>query len=901
MNIKQVSGKSFLIVVCTTLLLFNSKLSKIFAQIQVIDEIFENIYIHTDKSIYTPGEDIWFKAYILDEETHIPVSKSNILYLNIIDSKGECIFSTKLPIINGFANGEYHIPDTLKKDILKIVAYTENLENLSPSFWYCSELVIDPTPIDLWKIIYKPELSKLSESVLAGEVYCVYSADFPIKDMKVHCRIESSGKKMYSKTEKTDSLGKFEFKWNIPLSLKNKDVTLCLKANYLNDTKEIKINVPCGKREFHINFYPEGGFLVQGLLNKVAFKAVDNYGSPLNIKGVLVNQNGDQLQEIKTNHEGMGVFAFIPKTKDSYYFKINDPVDGDSLYNLPKPLESGYVLSVEQTDNSIIALRISMTPDMKGKKVKLSLFDGFKQKNIFESVLNEEKLFSFLTSTYPVGIATLTLLSENNVPVAERLVFLNKYKKLQLSIETDKDSYDPREKVDMMIKAFDFEGNPASANLSLSVTEENRMLNNQTNMSSYLLLDSKLKGKVRNSSYYLQDTQEADSALNILLMTHGWRKIELIEEYSKLILSPENTPGIKGHVYTRKKKPAKNATVQIINTRTWQIISTETNDQGAFLIPIEDYLLVADNQDLSISATIPNKKEAQLTIIIDSKIISGFKLKEEKISVYNMAEKMNFLTEEFVKNKYTNFDNSTEFIDEVVVTGKKLGPLDDEEDVRERMYKINKKESEEIKTFNFQSSNESFDGGMLQLLRTIAPGFQLSPLGIIKYRGYNSIVPEFEQGVLFVVDGIPKGDKVDAISWISISDIKEIKVITNPGAALIYSTGASGIVEITLKDGRNSAPIVRETPKNNNLSVIKGFKVVREFYSPDYSAHTQNQANDIDFRSTLYWNPNLILDNQGQGKITFYNGDKKARFRCHINGVSESGLLGNTQINYRVK
>lgn len=704
-KLKQAQLKSIFICI---LFVFNAQFIKIFAQ----DEPREEIYIHTDKSLYSPGEIVWFKAYILDAKTHTPSIKSHILYLNVVNENGENVFSTKLPVSNGFANGEYPIPDSLKKkNRYQLIAYTENTENLSPSFWFRSKIIIDPSPINLFKIIYNPTLSKLAESIIEGKVQCLYNSDFSIKHLPVKCKIVSSGKTFYSKTIRTDSLGLIDLHWDIPKSLNNKDITLCFEVNYLNDTKELKINIPFGKDGIQIDLFPEGGNLVQGLLNKVAFKASDNLGYPLLVKGMLINENGNQLQEIKTNKEGMGIFSFIPKAHESYYIKLKDPIISDSSFTLPKALESGYVLSVIKTNKSSISLKISSTPDLKGEKVKIYLSDGFNSTNIFDSVLHEEKIFSFETSAYPIGIATLTLLSENKGPIAERLVFLNKYKKFQISIETNKNSYDPREKVDMLISTFDFKGNPVAANLSLSVTEEDRMLTNPPDIAAYLLLDSKLKGIVRNSSFCLQDSPEADNALNMLLMTHGWRKIELIEEYSKLISSSENTIGIKGHVYTKRKKPANNAMVQIINTRTWQIVSTETNDKGAFLLPLDDYLMLADNHDLSISATVPNKKNARLIIEIDSEIhtekLSSFNLIEENIPVFTLAENINFLPEEISKKYYTKLDSSTEFIEEVIVKEKQPSILFDEETKKELFFKIDKKESSEIHTINFISSNQN--------------------------------------------------------------------------------------------------------------------------------------------------------------------------------------------------
>ncbi|MDA3952110.1 MAG: MG2 domain-containing protein [Bacteroidales bacterium] len=866
-----------------------------FSQDQKIYPDFEEIYIHTDKDIYTPGEDIWFKAYILDDEYHIPSGKSKLLYINIVDFEGNNILSEKLPIQSGFSNGDFQLPDTLKKGNYQIVAYTENMKNNSSAFWYHSEITINPSSIDLWKINYYPKLSKLSKSVIAGEINCTSYSNMPITDATIQFAITSESKKIYSKTHKTYSLGVAKISWEIPDNFINDEIVIEIEAKYLNKKKDLKINIPFQKKGIDLKFFPEGGSIVQGLLNQVAFKVNDNYGSPIDIKGILLNQKGEQLKKIKTTYQGLGIFSFTPNPNESYYVKIKNPNFGDSLYALPKAIKSGYILSVGQNDKSIISLRISMTPDMKGKKVKLSISNGVEYENIFESILNDEKRFSFLTSSLPVGISTITLFSDD-IPTSERLIFLNKHKKMQLSIETEKEIYDPREKVEIQIKALDFEGNPTSANLSLAVTEKNKLMSEQQNIASWLLLGSKLKAITGDLSYYLKDTEAADSALNILLMTHGWSKIERIEEYSKIIVNSENIPGIRGTVYTKKNKPAKNAQVQIIDTKTWQVISTETNDFGRFSIPIEDYISVATNNDLSISATLPNKSKI-LTIVLDQNInndiLAKFKINEDIILAYNLPEKRRPIKNN-TATEYTNFDKTTEFIDEVVVTGKRFDPVYDE--ARKNVYAVQKLEGKEMELLRKMGEPKN---SLLTLIRSAGATFKVIN-GRVIFRSRSSLVTAYETGALIVVDGVPMGDNISNFSWISPINVKEVKVTTSPGSALMYGSSYKGLVEITMLKGNENINKQVNIKNDENLSVIKGYKISKQFYSPDYSKEIENNEKTFDSRSTLYWNPNLILDNSGEQTISFFNGDKRTFFQCKVVGTDGAGLLGCSEITVRV-
>jgi hypothetical protein len=868
---------------------------------------FEELYIHTDKSIYTPGEDLWFKAYFLDDVYHTPTDISKLLYINIVDFEGNNIISEIFSIQNGFSNGNLQLSDTIRKGEYQIVAFTENMMNLPPSFWYRTEIVINPSPIDLWKISYYPELSKLFENILAGEVICTSSSGFPITGAKIQFSLETEDKKLHSATIKTDTLGKANINWDISKENRNKNIVLNIDASYLNKNKSIKVNIPIGNKGINVKFYPESGSFIQGLQNQVAFKVTDNYGSQLNISGTIVNQNGDTLKKVKTLHEGIGIFSFIPKSNELYYLKLDKTELGDSMYALPKASESGYILSLKETQEFITTFIVNMTSDLKGKKVKLSVSNGWQYENIFESVLENEKRFPFLSSSLPVGIATLTLFSDDE-PVAERLVFLNKHKKLNLYIETKKEIYDPREKVELTIKATDFEGKPATANLSLTVSEKSKVIGNKTDIASYLLLESKLKNVSGDLSYYLQENEKADSALNLLLMTHGWRKIDRIEEYSKLIINTENMPGIRGSVYTKKNKAAKKAQVQILDTKTWQIISTETNDKGRFFIPMEDFIAIAGSQSLSISAAIPNRSK-DLVISIDPNIndtiFYKFQQAENILLAYNLPQKVKIAKKDPTV-EYTDFEKTSEFIEEVMVTEKKYDPIYDE--ARKSTYKVYEKDAEELHT-NFISTptispiglagSKFQDHSILELIRPVAPSFEVIN-GTIVFRGRNSITRSYVTGALFVVNGVPMGSDITNMAWVNPINVKEVKVITSPGAALKYGSNCKGLIEITMLEGNENVFKQVKVTKEENISIIKGFKINKEFYVPDYSIEINDQEKSFDARSTLYWNPNLDIDNSGEKIITFFNGDKRTFFRCNVVGTNKQGLLGSSKLDFRV-
>ena len=68
----------------------------------------------------------------------------------------------------------------------------------------------------------------------------------------------------------------------------------------------------------------------------------------------------------------------------------------------------------------------------------------------------------------------------------------------------------------------------------------------------------------------------------------------------------------------------------------------------------------------------------------------------------------------------------------------------------------------------------------------------------------------------------------------------------------------------------------------------------REFAMVDYSKSQDSQLR-TDFRSTIFWNPDVEIDKSGKKVIEFYASDEITSFRCIAEGVSVDGQLGRDE------
>src|SRR5476651_521392 len=73
----------------------------------------EKIFVHTDKTVYLPGEILWFKIYCVDGNDHKPLNLSKVVYVEVLDNNQTAIIQAKVALKNGVGDGSLYIPVTI--------------------------------------------------------------------------------------------------------------------------------------------------------------------------------------------------------------------------------------------------------------------------------------------------------------------------------------------------------------------------------------------------------------------------------------------------------------------------------------------------------------------------------------------------------------------------------------------------------------------------------------------------------------------------------------------------------------------------------------------------------------------------------------------------------------------
>ncbi len=140
--------------------------------------------------------------------------------------------------------------------------------------------------------------------------------------------------------------------------------------------------------------------------------------------------------------------------------------------------------------------------------------------------------------------------------------------------------------------------------------------------------------------------------------------------------------------------------------------------------------------------------------------------------------------------------------------------------------------------------------------------------------------------VLIVDDMIIHDYDIDSFDPYSI---ERIAVLKGTQAAILGGDGAGGAVVITTRKGY----IPKDNTPNYNIKTVTplGYQRPAEFYSPRYETEEQRESGPRDLRTTIYWNPNVIISPSGEAWFDFYCADASTSYTVMIEGVTSDGMI----------
>jgi hypothetical protein len=654
---------------------------------------------------------------------------------------------------------------------------------------------------------------------------------------------------------------------------------------------------------FHIDFLPEGGDLVDGILCNTAFKAIDKNALPVEVTGELLDEQKNQVATLQTVHDGMGSFSFIPHLPHEYSGRVRFN-DGQMIdVPLPSIKPFGVVLKVIEQNDSEVNIAIFHRDEYTNQyeDLVLAVYESSGRFAVYPLQIEKGKnIFSIKKTQFTSGILRLSLFSVNGVPLAERVLFLDKKDRLNIGLSIDSLSFRSRSNNQFIIQIKNTDGEKDTANFSVSVTDADIVpidsLSN--NICSSMLLSSELNGYIHNPSYYFQKTDDkVKGALDLIMLTNGWRHFKwedvMNEKSIELKYTAEREQDLEGEI--------EDYDINLIKKEKYKLkILIQNEDSSKFIGYAEP-----DSNGRFILSDYPVKGKS--TVFYEWVKGGKGKIKDLKVKLFNnsqdsfqIAPYMPRISESIVRI----FKDTTEISYVLSQHKGMLKPVTVRGHVLTKTERvISKYVSNEFmegraSTIDFINNFYPNNNRMFEFLMGRFPGLTIrgtEDLPVFEYEGMATLHNSASDS-----DGNPAAVPYFYVnevltSWedvknIPFSDIALIQFLPPPVAIAPFNGGFRGVITVYLRRGDETEPASGIT-ENYNRYIFNGFNVTREFYSPDYS-HKNFDTSVQDNRSTLYWNPNLSTNADGKVHFHFYNSDKTKRYRVVIEGMDKEGRLG---------
>jgi len=636
-----------------------------------------------------------------------------------------------------------------------------------------------------------------------------------------------------------------------------------------------------------LKFFPEGGNFIQEAENFIAFKAVNNDGTPFDIEGIIKNGKGDIIESIKSIHNGMGVVKLTPSGSEEYFAEWKDVNGQVQKTFLPALMKEGIALHIEQVNNDLYYLL--KNPNPTGLFSMLTVVASMYQKTVFISKIDmtgQTMLAKkFLVNTLPTGILQLTIFDQSNKPVAERIVFINNNNyPFKASINIKEKNTNRHGRNSLEIEVHD----SIRSNLSLSVYDAGLpTMENADNIYSSLLMTSDLKGAIHQPGWYFENADhEKMKYLDLVMQTHGWRRYnweKLIPGKLPVIKYPrDNYLAVSGRVTNSNGQPSPNEMVTLIllgKDSTKDVYTVSSNNTGRF---IKDEMIFYDTATLYYQLGNSLNKNLLLGMNYNTYTFlpSVYSYKVNPLSYTTEIKDLPYLQEviSILQNYDPAFEKKSKNLQEVVLKSL-INSKTDQLNKMEEKYAggIFKTPGRQFDVLNDPMAANTYD--VYNYLSDKIPTLRVVYKGNTKTLTYGFGTPL----LIFINESESENHQ---LAELNVSEIAYIKVIERfaarqglPAALAIYLKKAS--------DYRNDKSI----PTNLSKMTISGYSLVKEFYSPDYSIPVTNEGK-ADIRTTLYWNPAILTDSTNRKvPITFYNNDFTKKMKIVLEGMNEEGKL----------
>ena len=906
----------------------------------------EQIFVHMDNTCYFLGDTIYYKAYVRRSDTGTPSRVSGVLYAELLNQDGYLVQRQQLELQNGQAHGSFVLQDSLYGGYYELRAYTR---------WQLN-----------WGITEHPHNHRSEEwfikKYMAKDFYRdyekLYSRVFPVFD-------------------KPKEPGDFFHEMTLrPLRRQSK----------IDETSPKPI----------LQLFPEGGNLVAGVPNRVAFEATSNEGLHLEGKVVVTEGSNKTIAEASVEQRGRGSFTFTPQSGKSYSVTYTGK-KGTAKEQLPSPDKDGCAVQVvnEGIGNRRVEIRAAGTAASEELGMTV-MHDGV--------LLDFQTIPAGATATIALdeaklktGVCQVTIFNKEGRVYADRLFFCRKSDFVPTMLRFTGLSKQPAEPFAPVSLAV--EGGKPSTTVSVSVCDatHSEYLYDNGNILTEMLLASQIRGFVENPGYFFEkDDEEHNRALDLLLMIQGWRRYDwhTMTAPGAFVLNhrPEQTPLFVGEVnkYLAAEQESEFADNFIS-------LDAGTNATDAVSLTGDDRVASNTDDDTQeaedggrVTEARANTETTGRDTPVQSDQITRFTERQGELNREVLVNASFYkpgaglpTTGEMMTEKHAFTIQSPRFYEGCIFNlaasdstkwkdGKHIWDIpntdrNDHLNYPEFYVRLRPYFPRFVKPYDWYQCHlaEAPKGSVIapewvmdgsRLLDEITVGVKRARLGkfdptkpayvIDAYEAFNEVSDAgFCPGVFYGgnrfardisrtyigdmnlardydlslrIDGksqsnmsaniqnrtaiggaAPDAMPVETFN-ISSHEKERYNLLKNLGKVYIYTDYSPRREGNSLFDGEDTPNVevdlhliddigTQRATSRDRRYILPGFSAPEDFYQPDYSNKPLPEVKD--YRRTLYWNPDLKLDDSGKAEFSFYGNGKQTHLTVTAEGIASDGTL----------
>jgi len=806
--------------------------SQSFAAIPDSSVIIEKVYLKTDRDYYSGGDNIWFKAWLVEDPDLYLSSNSMNLHVELINDNSELIASRIIRMESGLGKGDFSLSDSIISGSYIIRAYTNYMRNYS--------------------------------------------------DIQVFEKIV----KIFGVTGQDSS---------------NSDKSAISESVY------------------DVRFFPEGGSLVNNITCNVAFKATDARGRGCEVSGDIYSSENVHVTSFKTVNKGMGEFFMRPAGSVKYYAVIKTPEGKTIRKELPRSFEHGVTMNLTdfQKEGPLITIRTNqLTLDSLSDPVHFISVSAHKREyfKLGFSISSISTSFRLPVDELPDGIVQLTLKNSDGLSLCERL-FFNNSNKVSLKVAADKPAYNKRSGVSINLSLSGDSVNPETAFLALSAAESGFLhARNKvsSSISSWFLLESDIRGVIEDpASYFDPENPEMTENLDLLLCTHGWR--DFMWKYEEPVFQPEYGFTISGKVRKLSDDlPVRDAVINAMlrKDKSQLLMTAFADSSGNFSFEELDF-----SGSARLTATALSGENASGKLLIDTVIYTSINT-DQTLSRASRLRGQVLVSSEVDKNAENEFIirkniskkfllSDTILLGEVTIVGRKKRESEGAPSIQPAYVVQKVAVGIPDAVVKVTSADERYSS-FRDIIRRGVSGVRVeapnddSESGI-RIRG-SSLEP------LFMLDGIPVPYSI--VENFPVKWIERIDIMKSGGVATSFSQSGNskslmesepkynGVISIISRPEERRK---EKLPVYNSVNrIVRGFDAPRIFYSPDYSVVSE-QTYLPDLRTTLKWDPDVIISPGKETVVSYYNNDKQGVVKVAVEGITTGGVPVTGSVEYEVR